>query len=155
MMFTTESQEILWSFGNERSCVPDGDVQNLHQFITSSKWSSSDAIERVALNADEMIGDPQKASLIIDESGFAKKGKHSVGVARQWFGCLGKTDNGQVGVYAALSNQNKVSLINARLYLPQCWIDDPERCKKAGIPQEHIRMRTHEELADENASYTT
>jgi SRSO17 transposase len=129
--------------------VPDGDVQNLQQFITSSKWSASAVIEHVALNVNTLIGDSQNTSLIIDESGFPKKGKHSVGVSRQWLGCLGKTDNGQVGVYAALSNKNKVSLINTRLYLPQCWIDDPERCKKAGIPQEQLYMRDKEELAIE------
>jgi len=127
--------------------LPGGNTQDLQQFISSSKWSTEAVLKQIALNANELIGDSENTALILDESGFPKKGNHSVGVARQWLGCLGKTDNGQVGVYAALCNNTRSSLINTRLYLPQCWIDDPERCLKAGVPQDQIRMRTKEELA--------
>lgn len=127
--------------------VPGGNVQNLQQFISSSKWSSQLVLDRIAHNADELIGDEKDTALLLDESGIPKKGKHSVGVARQWLGCLGKTDNGQVGVYASLSNGDKVTLINTRLYLPQCWVDDKKRCEQAGVPQEEIRMRTKDDLA--------
>ena len=57
----------------------------------------------------------------------------SVGVARQWCGRLGKVENCQVGVFAALSCRNHVTLINTRLYLPEIWINNPKRCRKAGI----------------------
>ncbi|MFC1815798.1 transposase [Thermodesulfobacteriota bacterium] len=60
----------------------------------------------------------------LDESGFAKKGKMSVGVARQWLGNLGKVDNGQVGVFSVLCNQSDATLINARLFLPEKWATD-------------------------------
>jgi len=62
----------------------------------------------------------------------------SVGVARQWCGRLGKVENCQVGVFAALSCRTHVTLINTRLYLPEIWINNPERCRKAGIPEEFI-----------------
>jgi SRSO17 transposase len=55
-------------------------------------------------------------------------------VARQWNGRLGKVDNAQVGVFAALSDGNGGTLIDARLYLPESWCEDPERCRKAKIP---------------------
>ena len=127
--------------------VPGGNVQNLQQFISCSKWSHTEVMRRTALNADELIGDEHDACLLIDESGIPKKGNKSVGVARQWLGSLGKTDNGQVGVYASLCNNNRATLINTRLYLPRCWIDDPARCEQAGIPVEYRQMLTKEELA--------
>ena len=75
------------------------------------------------------------AVLIFDESGFAKKGEASAGVARQWNGRLGKVDNCQVGVFATLCRGDMATLIDARLYLPEDWCNDDERCKKAAIPE--------------------
>ncbi|GAI47057.1 unnamed protein product, partial [marine sediment metagenome] len=68
------------------------------------------------------------ACLLIDESGFAKQGRGSVGVSRQWLGRLGKVDNGQVAVFGALANGQYAVPIDARLYLPEEWTDDPKRC---------------------------
>jgi len=65
-----------------------------------------------------------------------KKGKESVGVSRQYAGVDGKVDNCQVGVYASLVWQNYTSLINCRLFLPECWSKDSARCLKAGIPED-------------------
>lgn len=127
--------------------VPDADHQALHQFISNSRWEAQAAMDTVAVNADNLIGDKIKACLLLDESGFAKKGRHSAGVARQWLGNLGKVDNGQVGVFSALCNQGYACLIDARLYLPKKWTDDPKRCLKAGIPQERIKDQSKEELA--------
>lgn len=129
--------------------VPEGNTQDLQQFISSSKWSADAVMDRVARNTGALIGDPIDAALLIDESGFPKKGKHSVGVARQWLGCMGKTDNGQVGVYAALCHGSRASLINTRLYLSKEWIDDPDRCRDKGVPEERIRLLTKEELGIE------
>ena len=72
---------------------------------------------------------------MIDESGIPKKGKHSAGVARQYCGQLGKVENCQVGVYGALAHREKVTLTDARLFLPREWTNDPERCRRAGIPE--------------------
>jgi SRSO17 transposase len=127
--------------------VPLATPDNLQNFISDSKWSGPDTMDRVALQVNEKIGDPQDACLLIDESGIAKRGDMSVGVARQWLGSEGKVDNGQVGVFAALCNGSDASLINARLYLPEEWTNDPERCCKAGVPEEYLSFKTKDEIA--------
>lgn len=128
------------------SAVPNASVQNLQQFISDSSWFYQPVLNKTALNVNELLGDSESASLIIDESGIPKKGKMSVGVARQYLGCLGKTDNGQVGVYSALCNGTNVSLIDTRLYLPEEWINDPERCDKAYIPDDKRIFKTKDQL---------
>lgn len=127
--------------------VPGAKTQNLQQFISDSKWQYTPVLQHTALNVNELIGDENDTGFFVDESGIPKKGKMSVGVARQWLGCLGKTDNGQVGVYSALGNGTIANLINAKLYLPEEWIKDKERCKKAHIPEEHQVFKTKDELA--------
>lgn len=127
--------------------VVDANHDKLQNFITDSKWNAQSVMDRVAMQVDEQIGDSNNTALIIDESGIAKKGDKSVGVTRQWLGSVGKVDNGQVGVFAALSKNVDASLINARLYLPQEWTNDPDRCRKAGVPAECLVFKTKDEIA--------
>jgi SRSO17 transposase len=127
--------------------VPDSKSRNLQQFLTHSKWSAHDVIAQVASEADGYLGDKKQAGLLIDESGFAKQGKKSVGVARQWLGRLGKVDNGQVAVFGALGNGRFAIPIDVRLYLPKSWTEDAQRCKEAGIPEADRTFRTKEKLA--------
>ncbi len=94
--------------------VTQADHQELQQFATDSKWSARAVMDQVAQDANALIGDRHNAGFLIDESDFAKKGKESVGVSRQWLGNLGKVDNGQVGVFAALCNGTQVSF--SKLY---------------------------------------
>lgn len=129
--------------------VPESNSRNLQQFITHCNWSARNVIDDVAKDVDELIGDPTKTGFIIDESGFKKQGKMSVGVARQWLGRIGKVDNGQVAVFSVLANGRFAAPVDVRLYLPRLWTDDPGRCKKAGIPEESCTFRTKEELAFE------
>jgi SRSO17 transposase len=129
------------------SAVPDASVQNLQQFISDSSWQYQLVMNQTALNVNELLGDIENAALLIDESGNPKKGKMSVGVARQYLGCVGKTDNGQVGVYSALCNGTNVCLIDTRLYLPEEWTNDPERCDKAYIPKNKRDFKTKDQLA--------
>lgn len=82
--------------------IPDSDYQSLQQFISDSPWDAQDVMDEAAIRASELIGDSQDACLIIDETSNTKKGHKSVGVARQYLGCVGKVDNGQVGVFTAL-----------------------------------------------------
>lgn len=126
--------------------IVDADHDKLQNFITDSRWSAQEVMHRVAEQVNEKIGDADDAALIIDESGILKKGDKSVGVARQWLGPVGKVDNGQVGVFAALCKNSDASLINARLYLPEEWTSDPERCRKAGVPEEHLVFKTKDEI---------
>ena len=127
--------------------VPESKSRNLQQFLTHSKWDYREVIDHVAREVDKFLGDSQDACLLIDESGFAKQGKGSVGVSRQWLGRLGKVDNGQVAVFGALANGEFAVPTDVRLYLPKEWMDDPKRCDKAGVPEDQRRFRTKPELA--------
>ncbi len=104
--------------------VPDSDEQVLQNFLTHSGWDYRGVMDQVAMNADHCVGSEVGAGLYVDESAFQKKGEKSVGVARQWNGRLGKQDNCQVGVFGALGRADRVSLIDARLYLPEEWTKD-------------------------------
>ena len=127
--------------------VPESKSRNLQQFVTHSKWRYREVIDHVARDVDGLLGDGRNACLLIDESGFAKQGKGSVGVSRQWLGRLGKVDNGQVAVFGAMVNGQYAAPIDVRLYLPKEWADDPDRCRKAGVPEDERRFRTKPELA--------
>ena len=129
--------------------VPDSDYQVLQNFLTHSSWDYRPVMDRVAHNSDALIGGEIGTGLYIDESAFAKKGDQSVGVARQWNGRLGKQDNCQVGVFGALGRRDRVTLIDARLYLPKEWTDDPRRCERADVPRAEQIHRTKLELAQE------
>lgn len=126
--------------------VPDSDEQSMQHFITNSPWDHRAVIDQVARDCDRLLGGHADSAFLIDESAIPKKGKKSVGVARQWCGRLGKTDNCQVGVYASLSRGKRVSLIDGRLYLPREWTDDRVRCRKAGVPDD-VGFQTKAELA--------
>ena len=115
--------------------VAEADEQRLQHMLTESPWEHRAVLDQVAQEADHWLGGTQDSCLLIDESGFAKKGKHSVGVKRQWCGRQGKVDNCQVGVFAALGKGHLSTLIDERLYLPKEWALNPGRCRKAGIPQ--------------------
>jgi SRSO17 transposase len=75
---------------------------------------------------------------IVDDTGFAKQGTHSVGVARQYSGTLGKVGNCQLGVFLGYATARGHALVDARLYLPRAWTDDPARCRAAGVPEDVI-----------------
>src|SRR4029450_4777773 len=83
---------------------------------------------------------------IIDDTGFPKKGRYSVGVARQYCGQLGKQDNCQVAVTLSLANHTASLPVAYRLYLPQEWADDPARRRTVGVPEE-ITFQTKPEIA--------
>jgi SRSO17 transposase len=83
----------------------------------------------------ERLGDPSGV-LILDETGFVKKGRHSVGVARQYSGTAGRIENCQIGVFLSYAGPKGHALIDRRLYLPKDWIEDEERRKTAGVPDD-------------------
>jgi SRSO17 transposase len=126
--------------------VPQTDEQALQQFLSDSPWDYQAVMDHVASDANALLGGSDSA-LLLDESGMGKKGKHSVGVARQWCGRLGKVDNCQVGVYAALAKGSDSCLIDAQLFLPEEWIEDPKRCDKARVPREKQQSRTKIDIA--------
>jgi SRSO17 transposase len=84
--------------------------------------------------------------LVVDETGFLKKGTTSVGVQRQYSGTAGKVDNCQLGVFLAYASRTGRAFIDRELYLPRVWTDDPERCRAARVP-EQVGFRTKPQLA--------
>lgn len=127
--------------------VPDSDDQSLQNFISNSPWDDSALMRQIAEDANAIIGNDPDTCLIIDESSFKKSGTKSVGVARQWLGRLGKVDNGQVAVFAALNCREKVTLTDTRLFLPKCWTKSKQRMKQAGVSQNRYKHRKKAELA--------
>ena len=121
--------------------------QALQYMLTDAQWDDQAVMEQVAREADQLLGGSEHSCLILDESGFIKKGKYSVGVARQWCGRLGKVDNCQVGVFAAMGRGARATLVDFRLYLPEKWSSDERRCKKAGVPSALRAFKTKAELA--------
>ena len=126
--------------------VVDTDSQALHHLLTEAGVDWDGLSGEVARQADALLGDEQ-AALILDESAFAKKGTASAGVARMWNGRLGKVDNSQVGVFSALCRDQRVTLLDTRLYLPKDWVEDAERCRRAHIPEEARQLRSKYEVS--------
>lgn len=120
------------------------DNQALSHFLSNSPWPYKNLSRSVRTKAIEIIG--TDGVIILDESGMKKSGVSSVGVSRQYCGNLGKVDNCQVGVFLAYCKGNKRTLIDSRLYLPEDWVNDKERCLKAKIPSEMIRFQTKHDL---------
>ena len=114
--------------------VNEVDHQAMQHMLASGAIDWHGFGEQIATETDALLGG-SAAVLIIDESAFAKKGESSAGVSRQWNGRLGKVDNCQIGVFASLCQNSMASLVDARLYLPEHWVSDSDRCKKAAIPE--------------------
>ena len=112
------------------------DYHQMQHFITESPWDHRALIDQAASDVSEILPERQLTGLIIDESGWEKKGDKSVGVARQYCGNAGKVSNCQVAVFGALSNGDFASMVDARMYLPEAWCEDRVRCEEAGIPEE-------------------
>ena len=129
--------------------VPGTDAQALHHFLAHSPWDARAVMDQVAREVSNLMRGDQETCLLLDETCFAKKGRRSVGVARQWFGLQGKTDNCQVAVFAALARGKSVTLIDTELYLPREWVEDPPRCAAAGVPEDRRVLKTKPALAME------
>jgi|HubBroStandDraft_2_1064218.scaffolds.fasta_scaffold118317_1 SRSO17 transposase len=124
--------------------VGEADGQGLQQFVNQSPWAWEPLQEALAVQMmDRLL---PEAVLIVDETSFPKQGAHSVGVARQYCGTLGKTANCQVAVSVHLGTDSGCVPLSWELYLPVEWTDDAQRRKEVGIPDE-IRYRTKNELA--------
>ncbi len=135
------------TFESMAAVVDDGCAQQYQHFISNSPWDHEPVVEQIGVDADRLLGGKPTSSLLIDESSFPKQGDRSVGVARQWTGRLGKVDNCQVAVFGVLTDGERHTPVDMRLYLPKRWIDDPARCEKAGIPQSARKLTSKSEHA--------
>ena len=106
--------------------------QRLQQCVVVSPWDAGAVFARVARTLDRAL--PGAAAFIVDDTGFPKKGTHSVGVARQYSGTLGRTDNCQIATSLHLAGARGSGCIGMRLYVPEAWTTDRARCRAAGVP---------------------
>ncbi len=110
--------------------------QRLQQCVVVSPWAAETIFARLAATLDHDL--PGVTAFVVDDTGFPKKGRHSVGVARQYSGTWGRTDNGQIATSLHLAGERGSGCIGMRLYLPESWTDDPARCRAAGVPDDIV-----------------
>lgn len=127
--------------------VPDFNYQNVQNTISSSPWDYRPLMDEIAIRASGLLEGGRRCRLVIDDTGFQKKGHNSVGVARQYLGRLGKIENGQVAVCSSLACGQRSTLVDMRLYLPEAWAADPKRCQKAHVPESEMVYRPKTDLA--------
>src|SRR5580692_400777 len=106
----------------------------IQSLLGRSQWSAEALRDWVRDYALEALGDADGV-LVVDETGFVKKGEHSVGVARQYTGTAGRVENAQVGVFVAYASRFGQTLIDRRLYLPESWAGDAQRRAAAHVPE--------------------
>ncbi|WP_450165973.1 IS701 family transposase [Streptomyces akebiae] len=111
--------------------TPDG----LQHLLSRARWNPDDIRDDLQTYVAEHLGRPDGV-LIIDDTGFLKKGTTSAGVQRQYSGTAGRTENCQIGVFAAYTSTVGRALVDRELYLPKSWTDDRDRCRAAKIPDE-------------------
>jgi SRSO17 transposase len=121
--------------------------ENLQNFISDSPWQERPLLTQIGKDANNLLGGQEDSFLLLDETGYPKKGTKSVGVKRQWCGEVGKVENCQVGVFMTLCRGNHAVPINYRLFLPQDWIDDHARCRQAKIPLKNQEYKSKHQLA--------
>jgi SRSO17 transposase len=120
--------------------------QSLHHFVAKAQWSDQELLRRVAQWVVPLMDFTAGGWWIIDDTGFPKKGKHSVGVTRQYCGVLGKQDNCQVAVSVTLACEQGSLPVAWQLYLPHVWAEDGARRAKAGVPED-IEFATKPQIA--------
>ena len=121
--------------------------QSLHHLVADAPWND-EAVVDAALDfvLPAMLGRGPVVAWVIDDTGFPKKGRHSVGVARQYCGQIGKQDNCRVAVSLSVTTETSSMPVALSLYLPEVWANDSERRKKAGVPAA-VQFYTKPEIA--------
>jgi SRSO17 transposase len=121
-----------WQIAEETGAPTPYGVQYL---LDRAQWDEDAVRDELRAYMYEVLADSQ-AILILDETGFLKKGTKSVGVQRQYSGTAGRIENCQIGVFLAYASPKGHALIDRELYLPKSWTQDPERCRAAHVPEE-------------------
>ena len=131
-LLSSAERKTGWMLAEQAGLERPYRIQSL---LGRSSWSADALRDRVRTYVAQALGDAAGV-LVIDETGFLKKGRHSVGVARQYSGTAGRIENGQVGVFAAYASRWGQALIDRQLYLPKEWAEDEGRRDGASIPPE-------------------
>jgi len=117
----------------------------MQQFLYRGRFSADELRDRLTEYTSDNLGE-EDGTLVVDETGFLKQGKHSCGVKRQYSGTAGKIENCQIGVFLTYASSKGYAPLDRRLYMPKEWIEDPERRKKAGVPDE-LTFQTKPQMA--------
>ena len=120
----------------------------MQRFLTAAPWDDDAVMGRLQEYLDPRLGHPE-AVWVLDGSDFPKQGRKSAGVARQYCGRLGKVANCQAGMFLAYVSPLGRALVDKRLYLPESWTSDKDRCQAAGVPEQRQGYRSKTQLAQE------
>ena len=131
-----------WQLAEQAGDASPYGVQHL---LGRATWDADKVRDDLRAYVVEHLGDPEGV-LIVDETGFLKKGEQSVGVQRQYSGTAGRIENCQIGVFLAYHAPRGRTFLDRALYLPRSWSEDPERCQAAGVP-DTVRFATKLTLA--------
>ncbi|WP_406182870.1 IS701 family transposase [Streptomyces canus] len=144
-LLSSVERKNCWQLAEQAGHARPGPMQRLLRY---ARWDADAVRDDLRAYAVEHLG-ADGGVLVVDETGFLKKGRSSAGVQRQYTGTAGRIENAQVGVFLALATERGRALIDRRLYLPEhSWSDDPERRTAAGIP-ETVQFATKPRLASE------
>lgn len=131
-----------WQLAEE---MGDQNPYGVQYLLNRARWDADKMRDIVLGYVCEKLGDENGVGAL-DETGFLKKGDKSVGVQRQYSGAAGRIENSQIGVFLSYTSIYGHTLLDRALYLPKSWIQDPERCREAGVPEE-VKFATKPELA--------
>ena len=120
--------------------------RGVQRLLSAATWDADAVRDDLRTYVIDHLGDPASGVLVIDDTGFVKKGDKSCGVGRQYTGTVGDAANAQVGVFLAYASEKGAAFVDRALYLPRGWTDDPDRCRAAGIPVS-VRFATKLTLA--------
>ncbi|AXX28978.1 IS701 family transposase [Actinosynnema pretiosum subsp. pretiosum] len=120
--------------------------ERMQRLLNFYAWDEDGVRDDLRAMVTEVLGDPESGVLIVDETGFLKKGVKSAGVARQCSGTAGRIENSQIGVFLAYASDRGRALVDRELYLPKEWTADRSRCREAGVGDE-VGFATKQVLA--------
>src|SRR5215204_2806042 len=126
--------------------IGDAGPQGVQRLLNAATWDAEEVRDDLRAYVVEHLGDDASGVLIVDETGFVKKGDKSCGVGTQYTGAVGGTANAQVGVFLAYASAKGTAFVDRALYLPRAWTHDPARRTEAGVP-DGLRFATKLELA--------
>jgi SRSO17 transposase len=133
-----------WQMAEE---LGEANAHGVQRLLEEADWDEEAVRDEVRTYVIEQLGEPG-GILVVDETGFVKKGKKSAGVARQYSGTAGRRENSQIGVFLLYAGRSGAAFIDRALYLPEEWTQDRVRCREAGIPDE-VEFATKGELAQQ------
>ena len=128
-LLSRQGPRNCWSLAEQAGEARPWGMQHL---LARAVWDTDAVTGELRDFVVEHLGD--EGILVVDETGDLKKGRHTVGVQRQYTGTAGRIENAQVGVYVGYASRRGHAMVDRELYLPRCWAEDPDRCAAAGVP---------------------